>query len=197
VEDAMFVLALACGGGAPQPEPTSPVFDPSTGFERTADGAVNRVMDVPSSPEDYPFGLSDCYGSTSQTEPECVPSACTAFPHGRCASESCLSTWCTCVYACTSDADCADDEACLRPEHGLDGGLPMPQCVPAGCRTNADCPSGECGVSVVPDSVARQLELACRTPEDLCRVDADCDSGAICSRSEPGWDCACSHCWCD
>ena len=162
-----------------------------------ADGSVNRVADVPATLADYSYGTSDCIDSNPTTSPDCTPSGCTERPNGRCASESCLSDWCTCVYACASDADCASDEACLRPEHGLDAGLPMPQCVPAGCRTGADCASGECGVTVIPASLTEELQLACRTPSDLCRVEADCESGDICSRAGDHWECLCSYCWCD
>lgn len=181
------------------PVPTPPGFDASAGFEFTADGAVNRIADVPSSPADYAYGASDCYGSSSASTPECEPSSCTERPNGRCAFESCLTSWCLCVYACTSDADCAPDEACLRPEHGLEAGLPLPQCVPADCRTGADCESGECGVSRLPSSATEQLRLSCRAPSDLCRVDSDCEeigSGDICSNIGE-WDCVCSICWCD
>ena len=167
--------------------------------QRLRDDDGNRVADVPSVPGDYPYGTSDCYGSLSASEPECVASGCTDRPNGRCAAESCLSSWCTCVYACASDADCGADEACLRPEHGLEAGLALPQCVPASCRTAADCGSGECGVAVVPASTTRQLRLTCRAPTDECRADGDCDGGSdICAGiPELGWTCQCSHCWCD
>ncbi|MBX2802046.1 MAG: hypothetical protein KTR31_30475 [Myxococcales bacterium] len=196
----VFAWALGCATQTNEttPSPRSGEVDPQTGFEHMPDGSVNRVASVPLSPRDFPFGEEDCYGTTSREVPECVASGCTAKPHGRCAQSSCFNTWCECVYGCSSDADCESDEACLRPDHGLEGGLPFPQCVPASCRTNDDCPSTECGVMVAMDSEIHQMRLHCRTPEDQCRAPADCQRGYTCALwLESTWECVCAGCWCD
>jgi hypothetical protein len=92
-------------------------------------------------------------------------------------------------------------EACLRPEHGLGLGIPLPQCVPAECRTGADCASGECGLAAYPASQTQALRLVCRTPDDECRVDADCVDpqplGNNCVAGARGFVCNCQFCWCD
>jgi hypothetical protein len=89
--------------------------------------------------------------------------------------------------ACTSDADCDPgslcycgeliNEAMRDPSQGL--------CVPAGCRTSADCGEGEHCIKVYVNEAHYEsefyYEFRCTTPEDQCHQGDDCvASGDTC-----------------
>lgn len=100
---------------------------------------------------------------------------------------------CLCVLICDEDADCEPDEACLcRLDRAEEGWSTIParnECGPAECRTNADCPSGECALS--PDMCQNADGLFCRTEDDACRDEGDCEGPTLCAfSSERGrWTC--------
>jgi hypothetical protein len=93
------------------------------------------------------------------------------------------------VNACSADADCSDGEVCapegLRDARG---------CIPAACRTDADCgeaPGGRCTLLdlgccavAVGGGPARAPALVCAYPGDGCQADADCAGGASCVARE-------------
>ena len=163
-----------CDVDCEDPQP----IDAQAGVERCADRGLVRkeaptcVLPEPTDGCELLDGVDEC-----ATDAEC-----TARANGVCrSSHGVFSTdgepWCVCQYGCASDADCADDEACLcgRDSATFDtpGALrtgPISRCVPAECRTGADCASGECGVF----EFHGQVEFACRRPNDGCRSREDC-----------------------
>ncbi len=101
---------------------------------------------------------------------ECA-GGCDEFATGACSEAS--PGDCSCIYPCSLDADCGAGAACLCGTS--DDFIFGTECRPASCLTDADCGEFECGVS---PSVCRTGEaLHCRTPEDDCRIDADCLPG--------------------
>ena len=101
---------------------------------------------------------------------ECA-GGCDEFATGACNEAS--PGDCSCIYPCSLDADCGAGAACLCGTS--DDFIFGTGCRPASCLTDADCGELECGVS---PSVCRTGEaLHCRTPEDDCRIDADCLPG--------------------
>jgi hypothetical protein len=91
------------------------------------------------------------------------------------------------VDACDSDDDCAAGSACA-PE-GFDNAR---TCVPAACRTDADCddePGGVClivagGCCSFGAGPLRPTELACAYPSDGCQSDMDCAEETSCNVSD-------------
>jgi hypothetical protein len=90
--------------------------------------------------------------------------------------------------SCSRDDDCTTGFACacdLRcdPARAF---APASVCVPAGCRTDADCgPGGFCSLSFVPASGSCSGTLNgavtgtfCHTPSDECTNDSDCAENA-------------------
>lgn len=196
---AMGLGAGACDGGkeedsAGSPVPcasASPILDASgapTGYERCGDGAVNRVEVRPVVPQ---AAGPACAGTEEDlsctTDADCVERA-----HGYCVSGIQEMTYCGCVYTCEGDDDCAEGQACLPPGV-IEGTNDWATCVAATCATNADCDSGQCGVSSYNDGCGYTQQLGCRTGDDTCRVADDCDdAGATCGigYSETGtFDC--------
>lgn len=85
---------------------------------------------------------------------------------------------CECIIQCTVDDDCGDGFACLCPATDPEGlgwtATRYPKCLPAGCRTNADCGvDGECGVAFSACGDVRGLQ--CRNNTDECTGDRDCE----------------------
>lgn len=143
----------------------------ATGFERCADGVVLRSEAV--------TGVTTRIAEARCTADEGTCSSdgdCTARTEGACLDRGIQFPWCTCVYACSADRDCDTGQICLPP--GVwEAGPAWGTCVPASCRTNADCPSEECSFTAWNDGCSDIVQLACRTPDDVCRTDQDCPDG--------------------
>jgi hypothetical protein len=75
--------------------------------------------------------------------------------------------------ACLEDDDCDAESACVAVALFRAGTTSLgTECVPASCRSAADCDSGECGVSI--NSVDGRVDLSCRSPDDECRTTSQC-----------------------
>jgi len=114
---------------------------------------------------------------------------------------------------CLARSDCAEGQSCLCSvgvpgfEDSSFGMYPLyffgSWCVPSECESSADCGGYACGFSswrcAAPDDPAWPA-FYCRTPEDECQTDADCDPPmSVCLRS-PGatrWVCSTSLSSCD
>jgi hypothetical protein len=172
-----------------------------TGIELCEDGSTHRASDQACS---APTNIPACAGT--EDEMQCSSdSECTQAANRRCASHLNMSdgsTLCGCVYICTSDSDCGEGFACLcagdlPAEHNTTVGdypgvharyslpsAPYPHCVRADCNTDADCPSGECGIAVHDDGCGPSATLACRLASDACRSHEDCAAGSSCTAEE-------------
>lgn len=196
----MLLASIGCTTGSrtvapeitPPPEPTpvtattslceNPV-DLGNGFVSCASGAVDRRASVALDPSANRLptcaGDEDWFSCTTDAE-------CTDGPNGQCSSfapgpfDTGLSEHCGCTYGCSTDADCAVGEACLDGAMALSAGLAWAQCVPAECQTGDDCTSGSCGVSEVYDGCWTSVKLACRTADDTCTTNDDCEGALTC-----------------
>ncbi len=181
-------LLAACGVSlsactkCKNPEPVLASNGEPTGYVRCSDGAVDRAMAL-----ECPVLVTAFACRGNETQRACETDAdCTAGPNGFCKSGQRggdgMST-CGCVYPCKSDSDCGADQVCMCPGVDYDGPS-VATCVPATCKTNGDCESGECGATVFHDGCGTSMELACRGPGDECRSDKSC--GEDCA---PGFKC--------
>ena len=174
----------------PEHAPTTPsrCADPTpimigggpSGYVTCADGAVDRAVAQACA---NPINAPACKGSENHRECE-THADCMDKPNGHCMSGSGqIGSYCGCVYPCLSDESCEAGFACLCPDVA-EYGPPVSVCVPAQCKTNADCPTGswagECGVSLYHDGCSHDWALQCRTGEDACRGDAECSNGGTC-----------------
>ncbi len=96
-----------------------------------------------------------------------------------------LQMQCGCAATCVEDGDCAVDEACFCAATTIVRTL-RPRCVPATCRSAADCGGRHCGV--VLNACGAVEGLACRTDDDACEGADDC-TGAC----GPEMPCACRY----
>lgn len=152
-----------------------------SGFVRCPDGTTTRAHAVTC---DTTVAEPACGGDESQFFCH-TDTDCTEKPHGTCihamiATLGAPAPVCSCVYPCATDADCKDNVACVcRGLAPAAGGWSM--CATKNnCTSNEDCPSGECGFSVLAheDCGEVSVDVVCRSPQDECRTDADCaDSG--------------------
>lgn len=208
---ASMWLAQACVGGAPkdteetgdiEPLPEAPPCEGAallsadgqeSGFIQCEDGSIQRAFAATCDPT---VGVMACPGLTGTSS---YASGSTCATDTDCGTgEQCLLTFgsywgehCTCAAPCSTDADCGDDGACvcagtLRIED------PWASCVQVhDCKTGADCPSSECGVSQITDDCGWDVSLACRAEGDDCRSDEECDAPGTCNYTEyeASWDC--------
>ncbi len=172
------------------PVPIAQADGSPSGYVRCADGAINRVQQVAcNEPAPACKGTEVNLGCTTDADCGATPGAkCAHYdevPGGEIPGDSC-----NCVYPCSTDSDCPAGNICA-----CNGVVPMnapfAACVTASCVTNADCPSGECGISSYDDGCYRDIELACRTPGDPCRADAACQDGYQCvtANNSGAWSC--------
>ncbi len=197
VRVSVFAIAAACHRY--ECEPARQADGTRSGFDtcRAADGAfasLNRIESVA------------CSGDPRATVPACVDTHGDAY--GDCVTDAdCLDEgvcghlangWagCECWSVCTSDAECGAEEACLCALSPIPSApyatsvlhaATANQCVPARCRTGADCESGECGASFSP--CGGIIGFYCRTKSDECRGQDDCGSGAVCTSIGGIWTC--------
>jgi len=164
-----------------------------SGFVKCADGTIQRVEARPADPSN---DTPSCVGDENTLYCE-SDADCTERPHGRCISVQVSieggidqTRYCNCQYTCATDADCPTGQACI-PGKIVDG-IPIALCVPANCTTNADCASGECGLSVHHNGCGLTVSLGCREESDTCRTKADCfdaDTVSCALSHEGGWQC--------
>ena len=192
----VWIAVLGCSGPATDPEvstdgpSTEPIvceeallFDGvglgagvETGFVRCSDGAINRaeVRDtIPTGAQIPTCDMVNVYDYSCTEDADCA--GVDGGPDGVCGQEWVGgSDACHCEYPCERDADCGQGQACLQSwtQWG------RPHCVSVvDCFSDADCPSGQCGLIAWTPSVGTALTLACRTDDDECRSNADCDPG--------------------
>ncbi|MDP2316249.1 MAG: ferritin-like domain-containing protein [Pseudomonadota bacterium] len=189
----------ACDLGKPDlcPDGESLLFadGSASGYERCADGAINRVEAMAVDPT---ITAEACAGTEGFRACE-TDSDCTDGPHGKCitgvddysyGTED--PTICGCEYSCATDADCASTQACVPPGV-VDTYQDWPVCVTAACTDNADCDSGECGLGAYDSGCGLQLGLECREADDDCRVREDCGVAETCWDGD-AWACGSVDC---
>ncbi len=186
---ALLLGAIGCQAEDPRcadPTPLLVASGAASGFEKCADGAINRVTSATFDPTN---SGEACRGD----EPSggCLTDAdCSAGTNGRCVHRVGFEgiPFCNCEYACATEADCPTGSVCVPPEFG--SGTSYPRCVEAACRGGSDCASGECGLVDFFDGCSQITELRCRNAEvDACRGDGDCvhlGAGASCDNERGG-----------
>jgi hypothetical protein len=185
---ALLLGAIGCQAEAPRCVDRAPVLLESgapSGFEKCADGAIDRVSSAAFVPVNTgPVCTIDEPNSGCSKDADC-----TDGPHGRCNQYvSLVGRYCGCEYACATDEDCATGTVCVPPE--LSDGASRPRCVAAACKGGADCPSGECGLADSFNGCYQVTELRCRDAAiDACRGDGDCahlGTGYTCDNLQEG-----------
>ena len=186
-------------GTAAGPANPPPAGARKDAYVREADGTTHRVGAALC---DATIHLSSCDGDAGHVR--CKSDAdCKEAPHGKCAlRDGMRGSSCGCVYSCESDADCKPSEACLcAGQTSSHSGHSI--CVPAQCEKDSDCSGGVCGVSVFHNGCSEEVIMACRSPGDACRTDADCvkpgpgntGSNLKCAfRAGGGWACRAPNC---
>ncbi|MCB9741496.1 MAG: ferritin-like domain-containing protein [Alphaproteobacteria bacterium] len=165
----------------------------ASGFERCADGTVNRPAALTA---DATVNAPSCAGTEDYQD--CNSDAdCTDGPNAKCISATydfSGESYCGCVYACETDADCDPGQICLA-DGVIETGRDWASCVTAECATNADCESGECGLTAFDDGCGPVPELACRGDDDPCRLDSDCaTANEECGLVSGEWGCREDNC---
>ena len=193
------------GTDSPTDNPTLGTSNGTTGSSTTGDTVATSTGDtvatstgettpncpggmklVQSQAEGFAAGLESCPGAgvhrdeaaacqvlpvVSACEPGACAGGCDDFLPGVCDESS--PGDCACVYPCSVDADCGPQAACLCGTS--DDFIFGTGCRPASCLTDTDCGAFTCGVS---PSICRTGEaLHCRTAEDECHGDDDCQPG--------------------
>ncbi|MCC6558422.1 MAG: hypothetical protein IT372_36240 [Polyangiaceae bacterium] len=145
-----------------------------SGFWRCPDGTIHRNQAVSCNTT---VNAPACVGN--EVSIQCLTDAeCTEKPHGKCIHRAGgpdePGDLCGCVYPCADDGECGGSGVCVCAGI-VETGYSWSTCASAAaCKTGADCASGECGMTSFNDGCSWNVELACRTPGDACRVDADC-----------------------
>ena len=121
-----------------------------------------------------------------QSYNECAQdSNCTTGIDGRCLGFKGTSS---CSYdTCFSDSDCPDNQPCECRPSAADTAANY--CVTTGgnCRVDSDCgPDGFCSPSLVGTGCGWDQSVSgdgyfCRTPQDSCLNDSDCDTSSTCA----------------
>lgn len=169
----------------------------ATGYERCADGTIHRVSAVAATPT---ISGETCLGTeeylSCTTDADCTTSG-TPGTTARCLHQEYVELGgrmvpvadtgappqdgCFCAYSCETDADCGTGYACI-PNEVVTKGQAWSTCEPADCATDADCTSGECGLTSHDNGCGYEVNLVCREGSDTCRLDEECtDEGGVCA----------------
>lgn len=164
------------GAGPTEPPPPLPACEepepyahPGSGYESCAGGFVHRAHRAEcetSAPRDGVF-LSSEFGNCQ------ADADCTDAPHGYCTQG--FDSEGRCVYGCATDSDCEDDRICLC-------GAPAGRCVPAECKSDADCAPGSLCTAQVGSDCGLTERFACQKRQDHCFGSADCEQYEVCVR---------------
>jgi len=129
---------------------------------------IHRTHDADPRPVKAP---GDCRYTDDAESTGCTSDA--ECGSGRCITLCSDLAECGCLNTCRSDSNCDADEYCDFL------GIKWHGCRSAGCRTDADCPTGElCRRALVESSSgAGSATLQCTTPKDSC----DEGSGEVCA----------------
>lgn len=158
------------------PQPIRSELPGDSGYLRCEDGRVLRdqaIWDLPGNPgPGCKLPKEDLLVSNCMED-----SDCTARPFGFCSQNWNLGPGvsCLCEYRCMSDLDCRIGQVCAAADVSGSG---FKKCINAvDCRTNLDCPSGQCEVSKDRSFLGGggAVTMACRSSRDECQGDADCE----------------------
>jgi hypothetical protein len=147
-----------------------------TGFEKCSNGSRHR----PSSgtcPSALPRseavvgltidGIGDAAHGGCRRDQDCSERL-----HGYCGFADRPPTFASCIYGCVRDDECARGQICLC-------GAPVGACVPAACRTDADCAPGYLCADYAVDGgeCGERDAFACQSPRDTCVTTCSMDAG--------------------
>jgi len=165
----------------------------------TIDGAVRACLGYYSAPASCDPGRpeDECCSNDDCIEGPCLWSV----PYPRtttCGEPDSFPAYNRCYEGCYSDDDCPASNVCTSADP-----FGVRQCLPAACKSDADCaerPFGVCrlftggccllgepgsgGCDVCQATLPgpfRAYALACTYPEDGCRYDDDCPAGSQCT----------------
>jgi hypothetical protein len=142
---------------------------------------------------DAPVGIEQCAGEVNHRydDPACIAEpeidcsnewgcneADGGCPSGEACTEDLVGDGCTCITPCTSDDDCDPGELCLCPFGGVTGVgsfHSVRHCIPAGCRTDADCAPYRCGIEI--GECGGLAGAYCHTALDECEGPEQCGDG--------------------
>lgn len=176
-EEPLYLLADSAGGaGGAQGE--HELTDEESGLVECSDGRINLERTFACG-EPLTFDLTEMEcDEWSYTDLDDDPNA--SYPYypevcGQIADPGCDGAPCLVEVGCRDDADCEEWEFCLCATEAQVAS----RCVRAECKSDDDCPSGECGALEGPCPGAI-LTFACRTAEDECATNDDCPDNQAC-----------------
>jgi hypothetical protein len=205
---AWFVTAVACGGHTSGATTLCANQPNGCATEQSSVRAAECAEVVFPGAQDAATGLVACPVDgyppdvfSSRVEP-CAGrgSGELLFPSTRCSSDRECPSGSTCGpnLFCLQEAECEEDSQCGTGEtcacagsFAYTGVVGFNQCVPAECRSDADCGGYSCGVSNV-DACGSLGGLFCHSETDECSLHSDCgDRDQLCGYDALGgkWRC--------
>lgn len=180
-------VASGAGGGAGEGEP----LQPNTSLGDVIDSAVcegaRPIIEADGTESGYaqcPDGTLHRYDASVACQDTVTPCMGTEPGYRRChldadcpGSSRCASfgTECSCIRdPCEVDTDCKAGEACVCA--GVGTNKLHAVCAATNCADGTACASGECGLFAYRSTCGvYSFALACRTEDDVCRLNADCE----------------------
>jgi hypothetical protein len=180
------------GSGETKASCTAPKIDPKTGLVTCSEGYVHRPNIQACGGQSGGGAPADGgAGGDGNVDPNDLPrvfeyvpcgdnaSVCDAFQYGYCDSQQ----EAVCASGCSTDADCGQGMICIcGDERSPTGGT----CHGSSCGSDAECQPGYLCASYFAGCGGG---YACQTPQDACRVQADCKAAEVCQPGEEHWSC--------